>query len=124
MKQLKRLGLEILPVWQGLDDNFAGYDILSYEREGDGVCNKLIEVKSTIASPPRFIVTRNEWEKAMTSERYIFHIWDMTKSPAVLYIKTTEEVKPHIPNDNEKGEWKTAQIPLGIMARERKLIQN
>jgi hypothetical protein len=114
MKQLEDIGIEISPIWQGLDDNFAGYDILSYEKNGTNICNKLIEVKSTIASPQRFIVTRNEWEKAIQSEKYVFHVWNMMKNPEVLYIKTVESIVPHIPKDNKKGTWKTVEIPLGI----------
>jgi hypothetical protein len=59
--RLVRLGIETDPVWVGLDDNTAGYDVLSYELGTPDNTNKLIEVKSTIASPLRFFVTRNEW---------------------------------------------------------------
>lgn len=45
----------------------------------------MIEVKSTIASPLRFIVSRNEWEQAdKFGPAYLFHVWDMQKNPPVL----------------------------------------
>jgi hypothetical protein len=97
-----------------LDDNTKGYDVLSYEKKGETLVNKLIEVKSTIASPMRFMVTRNEWEQANRSGiAYVFHIWDMTKQPPVLHVRSVEQVRLHVPTDNEKGKWKDAEIPIG-----------
>jgi hypothetical protein len=65
-------------------------------------------------SPLRFIVTRNEWEQAEKfGPAYLFQVWDMQKAPPVLYERTSEQVAAHIPSDNEKGKWKTAEIPLG-----------
>lgn len=113
-RRLREEGIKELPKWIGLDDNTKGYDVLSYEYKDGKIVNKLIEVKSTIVSPLRFRVTRNEWEQAIRSgAAYIFHIWDMQVEPAVLYIRTVEQVHPHIPSDNLKGKWKDAEIPLG-----------
>ena len=113
-QRLLAIGIEIDPVWVGLDDNTAGYDILSYEPQGSGTINKLIEVKSTVASPLRFYVTRNEWNQALKAkDSYFFHVWDMQKNPAVLHVRTVEQVEPHIPTDNEKGKWSNAEIPVG-----------
>lgn len=115
IEELKKKGIDKVPEWTGLDDNFAGYDVLSYEPGENGPVQKMIEVKSTTASPLRFILTRNEWNKAnKVGEAYIFHVWDMQKDPALLYIRTVEQVRPHIPDDNEKGKWKNVEIPLGI----------
>lgn len=113
-QRLLSLGIETDPVWVGLDDNTAGFDVLSYEPGVPENTNKLIEVKSTVASPLRFYVTRNEWNKAQKSkDAYFFHIWDMRKAPAVLYVRTVIEVEPHIPTDNENGKWSNAEIPIG-----------
>lgn len=101
--------------WTGLDDNTKGYDILSYEWVDGAVRIKLIEVKSTIASPLRFRLTRNEWDQAnRVGEAYVFHIWDLQQRPPILHIRTVEQVRPHIPSDNDKGKWKDAEIPVGI----------
>ncbi len=114
-ERLKKEGIEETPKWIGLDDNTKGYDVLSYDRVGNAISNKLIEVKSTIASPLRFRLTRNEWEQAERSgAAYIFHIWDMQKMPPALHIRTVDQVKPHVPTDGEKGKWKDAEIPIGI----------
>lgn len=114
-QRLLSLGIETDPVWVGLDDNTAGYDVLSYELGVPENTNKLIEVKSTVASPLRFFVTRNEWNQALKSnDAYYFHVWDMQKDPATLYVRTVTQVEPHIPTDNEKGKWSNAAIPVGI----------
>lgn len=95
--------------------NTAGYDVLSYDKNEFGLVNKLIEVKSTIASPLRFYITRNEWNKAHKSgDKYHFYIWDMKHDEPILHVKTVADIEPHIPQDNEKGKWDRAVIPVGI----------
>ena len=112
-KRLAKIGIDKVIGWPGFDDNYAGYDVLSYDLSDSGIVIRLIEVKSTIASPLRFNVTRNEWNKAVQAgDAYIFHIWDMSKTPAVLCVRTVTEVAPHIPEDNEKGVWKHTLIPV------------
>lgn len=112
--KLATLGITKAPVWMAIEDNTAGYDVLSYRPAPISDSNLLIEVKSTIASPLRFIVTRNEWENAdQVGEAYIFHVWDMDKNPPILHIRTVEQIRAHIPADNAKGKWKTAEIPIG-----------
>lgn len=113
-KRLIGLGIGLMPEWKGLDDNFAGYDVLSYDLGEFGPISRLIEVKSTITSPLRFILTRHEWDEALKfGSAYHFHVWDLGKLPPVLYERTAAQVAPHIPQDNEKGKWKSAEIPVG-----------
>lgn len=112
--ELAKLEITETPVWMAIEDNTAGYDVLSYRPTPMGVSNLLIEVKSTIASPLRFYVSRNEWENAdQVGEAYLFHVWDMDKIPPILHIRTVEQIRPHIPTDNKKGKWANAQIPIG-----------
>lgn len=112
--ELSKLGIETDPVWMAIDDNTAGYDVLSYRPTPVGESNLLIEVKSTIASPLRFYVSRNEWENAeQVGEAYLFHIWDMDKNPPILHIRTVEQIRSHIPTDNGKGKWANALILIG-----------
>lgn len=113
--ELEKLGIDRAPVWMAIDDNTAGYDVLSYRLSANGEHNLLIEVKSTIASPLRFIITRNEWNNAdQVGDAYLFHVWDMDKNPPILHVRTVDQIRPHIPADNEKGKWKSAEIPIGI----------
>ena len=113
--RLKSQGLDIEPKWIAIDDNTAGYDILSYTKSDYGFVNKLIEVKSTIASPLRFYITRNEWDHALeVGNAYCFHVWNMQPNTPFLYEKSCSDIAPHIPTDNEKGKWKTAEIPISL----------
>ena len=112
-KRLKRIGITKEPEWPGLDDNFAGYDVLSYDHSPSGIINQLIEVKSTVISPLRFIITRNEWNKAkQAAANYTFHIWDMKPEKPFLHKRKVNDVAPHIPVDNGKGIWRNAEIPV------------
>ena len=114
-KRLQELGISLKPIWMGLEDNTAGFDIQSYDPGSPAPTNRLIEVKSTIASPLRFILTRTEWEKAKSvGAAYWFHIRDLQPNPSVLYVRTVESVAPHVPGDSEKGKWKTVEIPVSI----------
>lgn len=114
-ERLAKLDIPLDPRWMAIEDNTAGYDVLSYNPGKFGPLNKLIEVKSTTASPLRFFVTRNEWEQAIKfGAAYVFHVWNVRSQPAVLFERTVEQIAPHIPQDNMKGQWKTAQIPVGV----------
>lgn len=111
--RLSTIGIDKEPEWPGFDDNYAGYDVLSYDQGETGLQNRMIEVKSTTVSPLRFILTRNEWSKAeQTGESYIFHVWDMNKEPPVLHVRTVADVAPHIPSDNGKGRWNNVAVPV------------
>ena len=113
--RLSSIGIGRSPIWTGLEDNFAGYDVLSFDHGNSGVVNIMIEVKSTISSPLRFIVSRNEWEQAeKVGDAYFFHVWDMDKKPPELFILTVGQVAPHIPSDSGKGKWTGASIPLAV----------
>ena len=114
IKELAKLGINQTPSWTGLDDNFAGYDVKSYRLVGNIVQPKLIEVKSTTASPLRFFITRNEWNTALKfGEAYVFHVWDMSVKPERLFVRTNADVMKNIPEDQMRGQWKSAQIPVG-----------
>jgi hypothetical protein len=113
--RLVALGIERMPRWTAIEDNTAGYDILSYDHGRVEPVNRLIEVKSTIASPLRFYLSRNEWEQAIRSAAsYHFHVWDMSPSTPRLIELTQSDVVSHIPIDQLKGRWETAIIPLSV----------
>jgi hypothetical protein len=112
--RLRALRIDMTPRWIALDDNGAGYDVLSYDEGPLGPVNRLIEVKSSVASPLRFFVSRNEWKVARERARfYHFYVWDMGCEPPRLYQRTVSEIEGHIPSDNADGKWSTAEIPLG-----------
>lgn len=114
IERLAALGIDRVPDWPGLDDNFAGFDVLSYDPPPSAPTSRMIEVKSTTATPLQFVLTRGEWEAAQRhGEAYHFHIWDMSKEPPQLHERTISQIAPQIPTDNAKGRWKQAFIKVG-----------
>jgi Domain of unknown function (DUF3883) len=114
ISRLTSLGIQRQPKWIAIEDNTAGYDVLSFDLGEYEPKNRLIEVKSTVASPLRFFLTRNEWEKALKyGDSYHFHVWDMSPEEPRLYERTAAQIAPHIPKDEERGKWANAEIPLG-----------
>ena len=112
-ERLKKIGINKEPEWLGLDDNFAGYDVLSYDHGQYDLVNKLIEVKSTLVSPLRFILTLNEWETAKKAKtNYTFHIWNMRTQNPELHKLTVDEVEKHIPLNKGNGKWTHVVIPV------------
>jgi len=114
INRLRELGINMSPLWVSVDDNTVGYDILSYDLGEFGPMNRMIEVKSTIASPLHYNVSRNEWEKGrMYGKSYHFHIWNLAVTPPRLYERTLDDVLQHIPFDQRKGKWTNVDIPVG-----------
>ena len=116
IKRLATLGINATPRWVSVDDNKLGYDILSFDKGPAQPVARVIEVKSTIASPPRYYVTRNEWDvcKKM-GDAYLFHIWDMKTGN--LFERKRVDVEPHIPEDKNNGKWSVAEIRIGTVAQ-------
>jgi len=111
-KRLAELGIDREPVWMAIEDNWAGYDILSYDHGSHGLTTRMVEVKSTTASPLRFFLTRNEWKKCLdVGEAYQFHVWDMKAER--LFVRTVSEISEHVPEDKGAGRWSTLEIRIG-----------
>ncbi len=118
-RRMRSLGIDRTPVWMSIEDNTAGYDIQSFDAGSGEPVARLIEVKSTIASPLRFFLSRNEWETAKKfGPAYHFHVWDLQRPQ--LHERTVPEILPHIPTDNEKGKWSNAMIPIVQSRRDSK----
>lgn len=114
IEKLVKAGCEEKPRWMSIEDNTVGYDVQSYTVTQYGLNRLAIEVKSSLANPLEFQVTKGEWRVATTmGEAYIFHIWDMRQEPPTLHVRTVEQVAPHVPHDQQDGEWKVARIPVG-----------
>lgn len=110
-ERLSSLGISQDPRWIAIEDNSAGYDILSYDVGALGPSSRLIEVKSSTSDPPRIVLTRGEWTAAMRfGEVYVFHIWSL---PAKTLIeRSAREMASHVPNDQGLGTWATVEIPV------------
>ncbi len=109
--RLEKAGIYESPKWIAIEDNSAGYDILSYEVTAYGTKNRLIEVKSTQREATRLIISRGEWDTALQfGEAYVFHIWKLPSEE--LIIKKSSEIALHIPQDIGDGTWREAEIIL------------
>lgn len=98
------------PIWQAVETNVSGFDVLSIV----GPCTpaKLkIEVKGSRMgkSEASFFVTRNEWNTAVKSSAFHFHLWLVREQPT-LFVVPANDVAPHIPTDGVSGRWETAQL--------------
>jgi hypothetical protein len=112
METLKKLGISKAPRWISLDDNLAGYDILSYRPNvGNGETKAFIEVKATYSADRAFFLTRREWDFAERSgSAFEFHFWHLPDQS--LYRATVNEVSKSIPLDRGLGRWDQALLRL------------
>lgn len=101
------------PVWMSIDSNLAGYDVKSQVNK-DCLDALLIEVKaSTYAlGQATFHVSSHEWNVALTSRAYVFHLWCLSGNHKMLAIISPSEVLPYIPTNNLDGQWESAKIPF------------
>lgn len=108
----QRTGMK--PTWQAIESNFSGYDVLSVVSSDDKTPMQ-IEVKSTSQniSDARFIVTKNEWQQAITSIAFKFYLWSLTNIK-MLAILDIAEIEPHIPDDKGSGKWSLVEIPMKV----------
>jgi len=104
------------PIWQSVESNLAGFDVLSVLSFNDRTKLK-IEVKTTTSNIEfaKIHITKNEWNTAINSLNYIFHLWHLKNTPK-LYTVTVEEMKNHIPIDNGDGNWESVEMPFKLLA--------
>lgn len=95
--------------WVALDDNAAGYDILSSRLVDGRPSPKLVEVKSCRGRPLRLIMTRNEWDTACRhQEAYTLHFWDVQAGR--LHELSWSDLRAHMPIDQGDGRWDSATL--------------
>ncbi|OZV10839.1 hypothetical protein CIW83_18105 [Tissierella sp. P1] len=102
-----------LPKWMSIETNICGYDLLScISRENR--LSQLIEVKTCSNSSKEIHISNNEWNTAISSENYIFHIWFLNnKSEPKLIILKPDELQKNIPKNMGSGEWGSVKIYIG-----------
>lgn len=97
--------------WVALDDNAAGFDILSSRLVDGRPSPKLVEVKSCRGRPLRLIMTRNEWDTACRHhEAYTLHFWDL--QAARLHELSWGDLRAHMPIDQGDARWDSATVSL------------
>lgn len=105
------------PIWESLDSNRSGYDILSIKETGDSQ-TIMIEVKSSFQNIDKaeMIITRNEWDVASfqcNSDRYFFYLWLLGGKRKVAIIPMSC-MKNHVPENKGQGKWETISIPFSV----------
>lgn len=97
--------------WVALDDNLAGYDILSSRLVDGRPSPRMVEVKSCRGQTLRIIITRNEWDTACRHpEAYVVHFWDLNAER--LHELTWGDLQPHMPIDQGDARWDSATLSL------------
>ncbi|RUL47230.1 DUF3883 domain-containing protein [Lysinibacillus antri] len=104
----KRVNKE--PVWQSIESNLSGFDILSVVSLEESTPLR-IEVKTStnVSGTFTFYLTRNEWNVAETSENYLFHLWILSETPEIFIIDKNAIAK-HIPTNQGNGSWENVKI--------------
>ena len=109
---------ECRPMWQAVETNYAGYDVLSVLEKGDSTALK-IEVKASDRAfkHAAIFITEHEWITASKElGSYLFHIWLLDPKPT-LFIVPSMKVVAHTPRNQGKGKWRNTVIPLGALTR-------
>jgi len=103
---------ESQPLWQAVESNLAGFDLLSIVDKNNSQKLK-IEVKATTSdlNYAKIHISKNEWNTAKASFNYIFHLWHITSSPKI-YTVSVDKIIEHIPLDNGFGDWESVEIPF------------
>jgi hypothetical protein len=101
------------PKWIALEDNNAGYDLVS----SVGIQDEqplVIEVKaSTLAiSHARYFLSRHEWDVLSTHPNAELHLWHSVSSKPALIRIPIARVTKSIPIDQASGEWQRVRIPF------------
>ena len=102
------------PVWQSIESNLSGYDILSIVSVEETTPLR-IEVKAStkVSNSFSFYLTRNEWNVADTSNNYLFHLWFLSETPE-LFILDKDEIANHIPTNQGNGSWENVKITFTL----------
>lgn len=101
------------PKWIALEDNNAGYDLVSSVGPNDDR-PLVIEVKaSTLAMRhARYFLSRHEWDVLSTHPNAELHLWHSVSTKPALTRIPISRVTQNIPIDQVPGEWQRVMIPF------------
>ena len=113
------------PKWMALESNKFGYDLLSKVSAND---NRLLKIEVKYSERPtsqaEFYLTRHEWETAVNSDLYVFHLWSSYNNKVSIATFDIWELVQHLPRDCGSGEWLNTKIPFDIVAKNFKAVKN
>jgi len=108
INKLKKLNIKKEPKWISYEDNRAGYDVLSWDKEQNEI---FIEVKATSNSNGLFYLSKGEWRLSIAKkDHYFIHIWIQDrKEPRII---TYDELnsKNYKIEDSSNAEWEKIKI--------------
>ncbi|WP_060209926.1 DUF3883 domain-containing protein [Sporosarcina koreensis] len=102
------------PIWQSIESNLSGFDILSVVSLED-LTPLRIEVKTStrVSNSFSFYLSRNEWDVAEVSTNFLFHLWLLSDTPE-LFILDKNEMVNHIPTNLGNGSWENVKITFSL----------
>lgn len=113
-RERKRLTSEGCPMpcqWVALEDNFIGYDILTYQKTVSGWQKHYVEVKSSETGIFRFYLSYREAAIAIRfPDNYSLHFWE-AKSETLSEL-SGRDLLAHLPVDQGQGKWQEVLITL------------
>lgn len=100
------------PIWQSIESNLSGFDILS-TIDDKNTSHLRIEVKTANSDLKSavFFLSKNEWDVAITSSNYVFHLWSLQPKPT-LKVVSVNDVRGNVPDNNGDGLWQKVSIPF------------
>jgi hypothetical protein len=109
----ERVGVK--PVWQAIESNLSGYDVLS-RKAVDDPTPLAIEVKSSVTDIRRavFYLSRAEWDVLKIIEGCVLHLWSLESEMTQLAVIPAELVEVHLPQDSGAGTWQRASVPFSV----------
>lgn len=108
IRRLADAECQLRPTWVSIDDNQAGYDIASWDFDGESWMPLPIEVKSTVGRLPVFRLSRGEFDAAVKmTGQYRFHVW---ANRTELFIYERDQIISGAPSDGTSSRWKDAEF--------------
>jgi hypothetical protein len=100
---------DLRPFWVSVEDNSLGYDVRSFDISDDHVSSLFIEVKTSYAQPPKFFLSRSEWQHALIlGANYALYFWILPARRLMQY--SFQDLEAHIPTDRGDGHWQSTEI--------------
>jgi hypothetical protein len=105
-----------LPNWVALDNNSAGYDLLSVVEPLSNT-KLVIEVKTSELPWARaeFFLSRNEWDILSAHSHATIHLWSIASTQPKFQALPISVLEQHIPTDRGAGKWNNVRIPFTII---------
>lgn len=102
----------IVPLWQSIESNFSGFDILSVVSQQDDTPLQIeVKVSSQKMKNAKMHITQNEWRNANISRAHKFYLW-LLGIQNQLAVLDVSDVAGHIPHNNGDGAWEIVEIPF------------